>query len=74
MKVSAHVYLKNINGKPYDIKYNNVTSIKAGTALQVLGLDDCRGNGIRPSAPVITLFFDNGEQATFDADNTTILF
>jgi len=74
MKVTAHVYLKNINGKPYDIKYDNVTSIKAGTAGQFYSKSDCYGNGIRPSAPVIVLCFDNGEEATFDADNATILF
>ena len=70
---NVHVYYKSSDGKKADIEYKHVTAVRAGTALQILGRDDCRGNGIRESAPVITLYFDDGEQATFDADNVTLL-
>lgn len=71
---SARIYFRTSDGKQHDIKYNDVSSIKAGSAAQVLGKDDCRGNGIRPTAPVIRLYMADGSAATFDADNVTILF
>jgi len=70
---TAHIYYHDDDGKKADILYKGVYAIKAGSALQVLGKDDCRGNGIRESAPVIQLKMDNGTTATFDADNVTIL-
>lgn len=73
MATNAHIYFKN-GTRAHDINYKGLVSIKAGCALQVLGKDDCKGNGIPESAPVITLFFDDGTQATFDADNVTVLF
>lgn len=71
---TIHIYYRNSDGKQQDIKYTDVTSIKAGSAAQVLGAAECRGNGIRPTASLIRLYMADGSAATFDADNVTILF
>lgn len=74
MTVNGHVYFKGGDGKKADIRYKHITAIKAGTARQILGDDDARGNGLPLNAPLLQLVFDDGETATFDADNVTILF
>jgi len=73
MATKATVYYKS-GRKNAVINYSDVKSIKAGTALQVLGREDCDGNGLPHNAPVITLYFNDGSMATFDADNVTIIF
>lgn len=71
---TLHIYFRNNDGKQQDIKYTDVTSVKAGSAAQVLGAAECRDNGIRSTASLIRLYMADGSTATFDADNVTILF
>jgi len=69
-------YTRKENGRTIKsvIKYDHVTGMRAGTAAQVLGKADADGNGIPRNAPVIQFLFDDGNTATFNADNVTILF
>lgn len=72
MERLVHVYYRDADGHKADMLYR-AHAIVAGTARQILG-DDARGNGIPDNAPVVQLKLDDGNTATFDADNVTILF
>ena len=67
-----HIYYNN-NGKKADTVYNDVQFIRAGTAAQILGKADADGNGIPRNAPVIQLILADGNTATYDADNVTLM-
>lgn len=67
------IYYKDANGKKTSTHYKHVYAITAGTAAQVLGEADARGNGIPLNAPLVQLHLSGTETATYDADKITIM-
>lgn len=74
IKTACTVYFKDSDGKKAIIKYADVHGIKAGTAREILGEEDARGNGVPLNAPLIQILLPSNETATFNAENVTILF
>lgn len=66
------VYYFTGDGARTCAEYDDVVSISAGTAKQVLGYADAIGNGIDPDAPLIQLELTGGQTATYDADHVYI--
>lgn len=73
-KTSITLYYRGQDGKKSIIKYADVQGIRAGSALQILGEADARGNGIPVNAPLVQILLPGNETATYDADRITILF
>jgi hypothetical protein len=67
------IYYKSNDGEKQVIKYNGVHAIQAGPARDILGEQNARGNGVPLNAPLIMLRLEDGNTATFNADNVTIL-
>ena len=67
------VYFKNSDGKNARVQYNDACGIQTGPARDILGEQDARGNGIPLNAPLIMIRLQDGNTATYNADNVTIL-
>jgi len=71
MKITVYYHDKK-SGSKGTFKYD-AYAIKCGTARQVIGEDDARGNGLPLNAPLVQIRMNDGGTATFDANNVTIM-
>lgn len=65
--------IANLSGARVTYPNETVSTISFHKAIEVLNPDDCAGNGISPTAVVMTIALKDGNIATFEALNWAII-